>query len=61
MYDVIPELTELMGIPPVSDRVTIQTKFVDYCIENDIIDLHCHQYTIARCQKLRALLGCDIV
>ena len=23
MYDVIPELTELMAIPPVTDRVTV--------------------------------------
>lgn len=33
MYDIIPELQELISIAAVADRVTIQTKFVDYCIE----------------------------
>ena len=50
-----------MGIPAVADRVTIQTKFVDYCVENDVVDLHCHRYNVSRCPKLRALLGCDVL
>lgn len=61
MYDIIPELQELISIPSVADRVTIQTKFVEYCIENDIVDLHCHRYNVSRCSKMRALLGCDVV
>ena len=61
MYDIIPELQELISIPAVADRVTIQTKFVEYCIENDIVDLHCHRYNVSRCSKMRALLGCDVV
>ena len=50
-----------MGIPAVSDRVTIQKKFVEYCIENDVVDLHCHRYNVSRCPKLKALLGCDVM
>ena len=41
--------------------MTIQTKFVDYCVENDIVDLHCHRYNVSRCPKLRQLLGCDVM
>ena len=33
MYDVIPELQELIKIPAVCDRVTIQSKFIAvYCL-----------------------------
>ena len=46
-------------MPEVADRITIQTKFVDYCVEHDIVDLHCHRYNVSRCPKLRVLLGCD--
>ena len=56
MYDVIPELCELLKIPAVADRVTIQGKFINYCIENDIVDLHCHRYNVAKCHKLKAIL-----
>ena len=49
MYDIIPELQELLTIPSVSDRVTIYTKFVAYCVENDIVDMHSHRYNVSRC------------
>jgi len=42
MYDVNEELQEVLGIGSPSDRATIQKSFVDFCVEHDIVDLHCH-------------------
>jgi hypothetical protein len=61
LYDVRPELAELMSLPSPTDRSTILRIFVDFCIEHDIIDLHCHQYNVSRHPRLRALLGIDVL
>ena len=59
MYDLRPELAELLEIRSPADRVTIQTAFVEFCVEHDIVDLHCHQYNIGRHPKMRELLGVE--
>ena len=61
MYDIVPELQELMGMRSPADRAHIQKYFVDFCVEHDIVDLHCHQYNVSRNPRLRALLGIDVM
>ena len=59
MYDLRPELAEILCIRSPADRVTIQKAFVNFCIEHDIVDLHCHQYNIGRHPQMRELLGVE--
>jgi hypothetical protein len=42
LYEVKPELQDLLNLPNPTDRATILKIFVEFCIEHDIIDLHCH-------------------
>ena len=59
MYDIRPEFAQLLEIQSPANRATIQKAFVEFCIDNDVVDLHCHQYNIGRHPKLRELLGIE--
>ncbi|TNV84102.1 hypothetical protein FGO68_gene3647 [Halteria grandinella] len=61
MYDVRPELQQLFKVRSPATRRDILTAFVAFANENDMVDLQCHHYNIARHPKMRAMLGVDIL
>ncbi|CDW91305.1 phd zinc finger-containing protein [Stylonychia lemnae] len=61
MYDVRPEMQSLFKLKSPSTRRDILTAFVNFCNDNDLVDLQCHHYNISRHPKLRAMLGVDVM
>ncbi|CDW89240.1 UNKNOWN [Stylonychia lemnae] len=61
-YIVNQELASLIGFEKVSStRRNIQAKFIDYCINQEIVDIKTHQYQIYKIPKMRKILQVDLI
>ena len=59
MYDVRPELREVIMCNSPLTKKDLQMAFVNFCIRHDLVDLQCHNYTIGKHHRMRSLLGID--